>query len=275
MTRQGVHVVKVGGALLDDASSLAAVTAAVASMHRSRPGSVVVVHGGGSAVDRHLARLGMKTQKRDGIRITPPDQMTEIGAVLGGSVNQRLVGALLALGARAVGLSLADGGMTVASPITRLSFDPGCVGEVTHTDPTLLKALLGSGFLPVISSVAMDDEGGLLNVNADDAAAAIASLLGGSGLVFLTDVPGVLDGTGATIDRLDAAQVDALISDGTIRGGMIPKVRGALETASATGVEVVIASWRHPEELAQIANGASVGTRIHATLAPASRGDRS
>ncbi len=268
-------VVKVGGALLDDASALASVTSAIASMHRARPGSVIVVHGGGSAVDRHLSRLGMASTKREGIRVTPPDQMAEIGAVLGGSVNQKLVGALLAHGCRAVGLSLADGHTSIASPTTRLSFDPGCVGEVSEGDATLLRLLLGSGFLPVLSSVGMDAQGGLMNINADDAAAAMASLVGARALLFLSDVDGVLDGDGRTIGTLDATAIDALVTNGTIRGGMIPKVRGALETATSTGVCVIIASWKRADALVRLSRGEPVGTRIVAVGTPTSAGAHS
>lgn len=258
----GPVIIKVGGALLDDAKSLAAVLDAAARMHSARPGSVVIVHGGGCAVDRHLAQLSMATQKRDGIRITPVDQMVQIGAVLGGIVNQRIVGALLAKGSRAVGISLADGFLTSAAKATHYSFDPGQVGTVHGGDPGLIDSLTGSGYLPVISSVAMDAHGELLNINADDAAAAIARIVGASALLLLTDVPGVLDGEGLVIPDIDPARAEELIASGTLSGGMIPKIRSALATAAATGVPVVIAGWRDAAALAKLSSGQRVGTAV-------------
>lgn len=255
-------VVKLGGALLDDARALSATIAAVSSLHHRKPGSVIIAHGGGSTVDRHLARLGMKSEKRDGIRITPPDQMAEISAVLNGQVNATLVAQLLAQGCSAVGLSLADGFTTTASVATHYPFDPGCVGEITNGNARLLDTLLGAGFLPVLSSVAVDGDGHLLNVNADDAAAALAKLVRATGLVFLTDVPGVRDGSGAVIEELNRASAEQLILDGTIRAGMIPKVRSAIAAAEATGISVIIASWNEPNLLDRIASGERVGSTI-------------
>lgn len=255
-------VVKLGGALLDHPAAFAAVVDTAAAMHATRKGSVVIVHGGGNAVDRQLTRAGFTTTKREGIRITPPDQMTHIASTLGGEVNQRIVGALLARGADAVGLSLADGHTAHADKATRLGFDAGRVGEIDGGNPRLLRLLLGGGFLPVISSIAMDENGELLNVNADDAAAAIASIAGASSLLFLTDVSGVLDAQGQLIASLTQVQAQALIEDGTLHGGMVPKIRSALETAQSTGIPVMIAGWRDPEVLARIAGGAPAGTVV-------------
>ncbi len=257
-------VVKLGGALMDDAAALTTVCAAIAGMHAHDQRSVVVVHGGGSAVDRQLAALGMATERREGIRITPPDQMLQIAGVLGGHVNAQLVASLMSQGSRACGLRLSDAGVARCRVTRRYSFDPGCVGEVHGGDPRAVHALLDLGVLPVFSSIGTDDDGTLLNVNADDAAAAIAKILGARGLVFLTDVSGVQDASGALLPELAPAAVEALIADGTIRGGMIPKVRGALDTATAIGAPVTIASWLHPERLVSLARGESVGTRIHA-----------
>ena len=257
-------VIKLGGALMDSAPALDAVCRQVAGMHAMQPGSVVVVHGGGKAVDRQLAALGMPTERRDGIRITPPEQVLQISGVLSGQVNALLVGSMIAAGARACGLRLADAGLARCSRATHLGFDAGCVGTVTGGDPTALRALLACGVLPVISSIGTGESGELLNVNADDAAAAVASILGARGLVFLTDVPGVLDGTRALIPSLDAPGIERLITDGTISGGMIPKVRSALETAAATGVPVTIAGWADPASLTNLLTGGVAGTRITA-----------
>lgn len=262
MIQRSLFVVKLGGALLDDSAALSATIDSICALHTARPGSVIVVHGGGSSVDRHLARLGMPTEKRDGIRLTPPDQMIEISAVLSGRVNATIVAELLARGSSAVGLSLADGFLTSAITTTRYPFNPGRVGEVVGGDAKLVHTLLNAGFLPIISSVAVDAGGDLLNVNADDAAAAIARIVGATRLIFLTDVSGVLDQDGALISKITAPEVATLIEQGVIYGGMIPKINNALATATETGVCVVIAGWRDKNILARLADGESVGSTI-------------
>ncbi len=268
MTQRTLFVVKLGGALLDDASALAATIKSVCDLHITHPGSVVVVHGGASAVDRHLARLNMPTQKREGIRLTPSDQMIEISAVLNGRVNCTIVAGLIARGSRAVGLSLADGFTASAEKTTRYSFDPGCVGEIVGGDPKLLHMLLENGFLPVISSVAVDCDGELLNVNADDAASAVARIVGATRLVFLTDVPGVLDGSGQLVPNLTISLASKLIDDGVIHGGMIPKVRSAIDSADAIGIPVVIAGWAEPDILTRIADGEPIGSTLSPPIKP-------
>ena len=262
MIQCSLFVVKLGGALLDDSAALSATIDSICALHTARPGSVIVVHGGGSSVDRYLARLGMPTEKRDGIRLTPPDQMIEISAVLSGRVNATIVAELLARGSSAVGLSLADGFLTSSITTTRYSFNPGRVGEVVSGDAKLVHTLLHAGFLPIISSVAVDAGGDLLNVNADDAAAAIARIVGATRLIFLTDVSGVLDQDGALISKITAPEVATLIEQGVIYGGMIPKINNALATATETGVCVVIAGWRDKNILARLADGESVGSTI-------------
>lgn len=262
MIQRSLFVVKLGGALLDDSAALSATIDSICALHTARPGSVIVVHGGGSSVDRHLARLGMPTEKRDGIRLTPPDQMIEISAVLSGRVNATIVAELLARGSSAVGLSLADGFLTSSITTTRYPFNPGRVGEVVSGDAKLVHTLLNAGFLPIISSVAVDAGGDLLNVNADDAAAAIARIVGATRLIFLTDVSGVLDQDGALISKITAPEVATLIEQGVIYGGMIPKINNALATATETGVCVVIAGWRDKNILARLADGESVGSTI-------------
>lgn len=260
MIHPSLLIVKLGGALLDDATALAATIDSIADLHRARPGSVAVVHGGGISVDRHLSRIGMRTEKRDGIRITPPEQMIEIASVLNGQVNTAIVAALLSRGAAAVGLSIADGFTTNTGATTRHAFDPGCVGEIRSGHPRLIRVLLQSHFLPVISSVAVGADGTLLNVNADDAAAGIAKICAADRLVFLTDVSGVLDHDGALIDTIDSSRAAELIESGVISGGMIPKVNNALATAADIGVAVVIAGWRDRDVLTRIASGERIAS---------------
>jgi len=262
---RGPLVVKLGGAALDDPAAAPWVWSAIARMHEAHSrdgGGVVLVHGGGKAVDRMLDRLGMPTERRDGIRLTPADQIDPIVGVLAGSMNKSLVGWLQRHGTRSVGLCLGDGGLCAVRTTQRYAFDAGRVGEVIGGDPHLVKALLCAGLLPVISSIGLDVDGTALNVNADEAAAGIAKVVDASGLILLTDVAGVLDRTGTLIPRLDAAQVEAAIADGTIAGGMIPKVRGALEAAQSCGAPVTIAGWNRAEDLDALALGGTAGTTI-------------
>ena len=261
-------VVKIGGATLEAQREHPTLWRALLAMHERHAGGVVLVHGGGKAVDRLLDKLGMKTERREGIRITPPEQMDVIAGVLAGSVNKSLVGAINAAGAgraRAVGLCLGDGTGIRTRRTTKLGFDPGCVGEV-DTDAAqpstgLLRELLRLKFLPVVACIGIDDTGGLLNINGDDAAAGIARVLGASALVLLTDVPGVKGADDKVVPELSAAQAASLIKDGVISGGMVPKVRSALETAGATGAPVVILSGE-PAHFEAYLRGEPVGTRI-------------
>jgi acetylglutamate kinase len=252
-------VVKLGGALLDRPESAQPFFAALARLHRERSEGVVVVHGGGAAVDRHLTALGYASERREGIRLTPPEQIDAIAGVLAGSMNKRLVGLLRSLGLPAVGLCLGEAGVVECRKTTAFAFDPGRVGEVCGGRPRLVEVLLAEGFLPVLSSIGLDDEGGLLNVNADDAAAGLARVLEARELVLLTDVPGVLGPDGSLLPRLDAARIAEGIEEGWIAGGMIAKVRGALAAAQAARVPVRIASWSDPAALLALVEGRGDG----------------
>jgi acetylglutamate kinase len=262
-------LIKLGGAAVDEAVAHPALFTALAGLHRDLAGGLVLVHGGGAAVDRRLDRLGLASEKRQGIRITPPDQIDEVVATLAGLVNKRLVGLLRRAGVRAVGLCLGDGGTARCTTARQYDFDPGRVGEVAGIDAQLLDTLLDAGFLPVVCSIGLDDDGAALNINADDAAAALAAHLRTAGLVLLTDEPGVRGGDGVVLDELNEEQVERLIGSGGIFGGMIPKVRSALHVAAAAGAPVTIASWSDPAVIRRLARGEPVGTRIIAGSAAA------
>jgi len=253
-------VVKVGGAAVDDPSD--ALWSAIAQLHRDHPGGVVLVHGGGALVDRRLERLGMASQRREGIRITPPEQMDEVVAGLAGCANTAVVGSLQRHGARAVGLTLGDGGTIRCAKSMRYAFEPGRVGDASPGDASLLDTLLRARFLPVLSSIGLDEHGAPLNVNADEAAAAVGALVRASALVLLTDVPGVLDADNRLIDELAPDTVELLIARGIISGGMIVKARSAARTACDTGIPVVVASWRSPHDLPRLARSGAAGTRF-------------
>ncbi len=263
-TANGPLVVKIGGALLESAGEHGEAFSGLVALHAAERthgrAGIVLVHGGGAQVDRQLKLVGIETPRIEGIRVTTPEAIDQVVGVLAGSAHVRLLGILAARGARVVGLTLSDGGLCRCRHTTKFAFDAGEVGEITDGDGTVAHTLLAAGFMPVVNSIGLSPAGEPLNVNADEAACAIARIVGASGIVLLTDVEGVLDARKQLIRDLDAARIEALIVDGTISGGMIPKVKSALEAAANAGCPATIASWRDP---AAIATGGT-GTRIHA-----------
>lgn len=266
-------VIKIGGSTLEDIGALSGLWRAVGEVARRTP--LVLVHGGGKAVDALVGRLGLPVERREGLRVTPADQIGLIAGVLAGDVNKRLVGAINAAGGRSVGLCLGDGGMVECARLTRsasgAALDLGRVGEVTGGRAELARTLLDAGYLPVVSSIGIDGTGGLLNVNADDAAAALARALGATHLVLLTDVPGVKGADGRVVPTLGAGEAERLIAAGVIAGGMAVKVRSALAAAAGLpggegtgGGRVVIMSGERADDLAAYLAGSPVGTTVTA-----------
>lgn len=244
-------VVKVSGGAVDAPQEHRALWETLA---RAAPrADLVLVHGGGRAVDAMLDRLGMVSERVEGLRRTPTEQMGVVAGVLSGTMNKALVSALLGAGCAGVGLSLADGGMVDARILGDGSL--GRVGEVVGGRAGLLRTLLDAGYVPVLSSIARADDGGLVNVNADDAAAGVAAILGARGLVLLSDVAGVRDARGNVIAELDETSCERLIADGVVRDGMIAKVRAALRASSTSGASVLIASYLDHGALAALLDG--------------------
>jgi len=261
----GPLLVKIGGAAIDQADEHPGLFQAMCDLHRAartEGDGVVLIHGGGKAVDRRLERLGLVSERRDGIRITPPEHIDEVVAGLAGSVNKELVGRIQRCGVPAVGLCLGDGFTAKSFKATGYMFDPGCVGEIRGGDPRLIQLLLTAGFMPVLSSIGLDEHGQPLNINADDAAAGLACLLECRGLILLTDVAGVLDSSGRIIDEMTLDDAERRIASGEIRGGMIPKVRGAVQAAQASRAPVTITSWNDPGALLRLGRGEMAGTRV-------------
>src|SRR5262245_10706547 len=189
---------------------------------------VVVVHGGGAQIGQMLGRLGIQTRFAQGMRITDEATMEVVEMVLGGAINKELVRVIQRRGGRAVGLTGKDGGLATAVRVTPFEgIDLGLVGEVTSVDGGVIERLLGD-FIPVIAPIAQTRDGETLNVNADPFAARLATALAAEKLVLLTDVPGVKAKDGSLYGSLTAPQAQALIADGTVTGGMIPKVESAL-----------------------------------------------
>jgi acetylglutamate kinase len=270
MTKHGASpiVIKIGGTAHEASEGAGPLWDAVAHLAKL-PGGVIVVHGGKDAIDRQLALAGKPVERVQGLRVTPADQIGHVEAALAGVVNGALVRALCARGARAVGLTLCDGAMATASRLRPGGVDIGHVGEVVSGDPTVVRTLLGAGFVPVVASIATGPAGEALNVNADDAAAAVAGMVGARRLVLLTGVAGVLDAGGAVVGEISGAEAEAMIADGRIVDGMIPKVRAALAAARLAECPVTIGGWSTPAERRALASGERFGTTIDATMKPA------
>ena len=234
----------------------------------------VVVHGGGPQIATMLKRLGIQSEFAAGLRITDAATIEIVEMVLAGSINKQLVGYINEAGGKAVGLCGKDGNMVVARKLTRTVIDPdsaieqvidlGYVGEPEKVDTMVLNQILGRELIPVLAPVAAAANGGTFNVNADTFAGAIAGALKAKRLLLLTDVPGVLDKSKQLIKELSVDEARRLIADGTISGGMIPKVETCIE-ALDHGVEgVVILDGKVPHAvLLELFTELGSGTLIH------------
>jgi acetylglutamate kinase len=193
----------------------------------------VIVHGGGPQIGRTLERLGVKSTFVDGLRVTDDQTMDVVEMVLGGTVNREIVALIQQAGGRAIGLTGNDGDMIRVSRRTSPDRDLGRVGRVRGVDPAPITAVADAGYVPVIAPIGVDDDGVTHNVNGDEAAGAVAQALHAEKLILLTDVEGVLDSNGVLIPQLTIPEARKHIAEGTIRGGMIPKIEcciGALES---------------------------------------------
>jgi acetylglutamate kinase len=234
----------------------------------------IVVHGGGPQIEAMLKKVGVESQYAAGLRITDAKTLEIVEMVLAGSINKQMVGYINEAGGKAIGLCGKDGNMVVARKLTRTVIDPdsaiekvidlGYVGEPDKVDTTVLTQILGRELIPVLAPVAAAANGGTFNVNADTFAGAIAGALKAKRLLLLTDVPGVLDKSKQLIKELSVDEARRLIADGTISGGMIPKVETCIE-ALDQGVEgVVILDGKVPHAvLLELFTELGSGTLIH------------
>ena len=258
-------VVKLGGRALEAPGALAecavALREAAAAGASARP--TLVIHGGGAEVTAWCARAGLEPRFADGLRVTDAPTLEIAAAVLGGIANKRLVAALRARGIDAVGLSALDGGTVRAQRHTN-NATLGEVGEVATVDVSLLALLLASGRMPVLASLGDDGTGALLNLNADDVAAAVAAALPADDLLLLSDTPGLKLG-GEVVRSLDSAALVQALDHPDVTGGMRPKLRAA-QLALAAGVRRVhIAAWQGPGTIAAVLAGTGVATTFHGT----------
>jgi len=233
----------------------------------------VIVHGGGPQIGRMLERLGIASRFEDGLRVTCAQTVEVAEMVLSGSINKQVVACIQEMGGKAVGISGKDGNLCLARKLKRKKTDPvsgiervidlGFVGEPVRIDTDILDTLIASHAIPVIAPIGVSPEGETLNINADTFAGAIAKAVQAKRLLLLTDVEGVLDPDGNLIPELTPQDVDRLIEEGVITGGMIPKVRSSVEVIKG-GVEgVVILDGRVPHAvLLELFTPHGVGTRI-------------
>jgi acetylglutamate kinase len=205
----------------------------------------VVVHGGGPQIENALKRLGKAGSFIQGMRVTDAETMEVVQWVLGGEVQQDIVGLINQAGGKAVGLTGRDGAMIRARKLKmvdnkdpQIEYDIGQVGDIVSIDPSVVKALQDDEFIPVISPIGFGEDNESYNINADVVAAKLATVLQAEKLMMLTNITGVLNKDGELLTELSARQIDALFADGTISGGMLPKISGALDAAKS-GVKAV------------------------------------
>ena len=267
-------VVKFGGHAMGEADYVSAFAADIALLDQvgARP---VVVHGGGPQIGAMLKKLEIESQFVDGLRVTDEATISVVEMVLAGGINKALVAAIARAGGRAVGISGKDGGLitarklmatakTAGSPIEE-AIDLGFVGEPDHVDTRVLDALNAANLIPVVAPVGSDAAGETYNINADTAAGAIAAALGATRMLMLTDVAGVLDKSGTLITDLTVSQAEALIRDGTVSGGMIPKVETCINAVLGGAEAAVIMDGRAPHALlVELFTEHGMGTMIRA-----------
>ncbi|EAQ97655.1 acetylglutamate kinase [Congregibacter litoralis] len=233
----------------------------------------VVVHGGGPQIGELLKKLSIESEFIDGMRVTDAQTMDVVEMVLGGSVNKEIVSSISRNGGKAIGVSGKDGRLIRAQRmhVTRQSpgmdaaeiIDIGQVGEVRQIDREILDVILDSNFIPVIAPVGSDDEGNTYNINADLVAGKIAQVMQAEKLMLLTNVEGLLDANGAVLTGLSTAKVDELIADGTVHGGMLPKIGCALDAVKSGVASAHIVDGRVPHAvLLEIFTDEGMGTKI-------------
>jgi acetylglutamate kinase len=268
-----IVVVKYGGHAMGDEASAKSFARDIVLMEQTAI-NPVVVHGGGPQIGEMLKRLGIKSEFAAGLRVTDKATMDVVEMVLAGAINKEIVGYINAAGGRAVGLCGKDGNMVTARKVTRTVADPGSnmekvvdlgfVGEPEKVDTTVLTQILGRELIPVLAPIATSADGATYNVNADTFAGAIAGALKAKRLLLLTDVPGVLDKSKQLIKELSVDDARRLIADGTISGGMIPKVETCMYALEA-GVEgvVIVDGKQEHAVLIELLTDAGAGTLMH------------
>ena len=267
-------VVKYGGHAMGD-DALAHDFAQDVTLLKAVGINPVVVHGGGPQIGAMLGRLGVKSEFVDGLRVTDAATAQVAEMVLAGSINKEIVALIQKAGGRAVGISGKDAGLVTARKLERTAIDPdsnierfidlGFVGEPARVDRAILDTLAHADAIPVVAPVAVGEDGHTYNINADTMAGAIAVALGAARLLLLTDVPGVLNRHGHLLTELEPADIAALVADGTISGGMIPKVETCVQAVTGgVGAAVIIDGRVSHGMLLEIFTRQGAGTLVRA-----------
>ncbi|WP_277870351.1 acetylglutamate kinase [Candidatus Pantoea edessiphila] len=252
-------VVKLGGSILEKEIALNNLFKTIVSYRKIANRCITIIHGGGSIIDNLMNKLSLKSIKKNGLRITPSDQIDIVIAALAGIANKKLLALAKKIGINAVSLCLGDGHI-----VNTIQFNKnlGHVGNAFIGKPKLLNILFDNDYVPIISSIGIDNKGILLNINADEAATALALTLNAD-LVLLSDVHGIINNEGNTIAEINTYEAEKLISENIIQNGMIIKVRAALTAARTLNRPVNIASWEQADQLINLFNGCySVGTKV-------------
>jgi acetylglutamate kinase len=253
--------VKLGGELLEDVDAVARAAESIVRMAARMP--LVVVHGGGRAIDGELRARGLAPKFVDGLRITDAATLDVVVSVLAGRTNTLLVAAIGAAGGRAVGLTGADGAIGLSARAGALEtmagarVDLGLVGEPCGTEPRLVAQLVALGYVPVICSIGVAADGALLNINADTLAAHLAAAIGAQALIVAGTTAGVLDTHGQTIEELTPREIDAMAESGAAHSGMIAKLNACRRASSAGVARVSIVNGRSGVDFTE-----APGTRI-------------
>ncbi|MDQ1301301.1 MAG: Acetylglutamate kinase [Chloroflexota bacterium] len=237
ITDKPILILKIGGNQVEDEAFLAGFVTAVKGLLAEH--AVAVVHGGGKEITDLHSQLGVGFETVEGLRATSPESMKLVEMVLNGTVNTRLVRWLVNSGVAALGLSGVDMGLVRTTPMMVRGKSLGLVGQVGPVNGGALRQLLNLGLTPVISPVSLGEDGRAYNVNADHVAAGVAQAVAASKLIFVSNVPGV-QVAGRTLRALSLAQIEGLIADGHITGGMIPKVRSATDAVERGVLQAVI-----------------------------------
>ncbi len=251
-------LIKLGGTLLDAAESRHRLAAEISSAV-GQGLEAVVVHGGGKQMTRYLTDHGIESRFINGLRVTTPEVLDAVVKVLAGAVNQELVSAFIACGARAVGLSGMDALLTEAR---QMSEELGWVGKPVRSDARLLNTLLDAGYLPVIACLAGNRQGQFFNVNADQMAVSVAGALRADKLLFLTDVDGVRGENNVVHSTLNSDQCRQLIESGVATGGMRAKLEAAVNALQTGTAEVIIAPGATAGIVDRLLAGDAIGTRL-------------
>ncbi|MGG1877311.1 acetylglutamate kinase [Paenibacillus sp. 7541] len=224
----------------------------------------VIVHGGGPAISGNLEKLGIETEFVNGLRKTTEEVLDVVEMVLAGTINKQIVRRIQRAGGQAIGLSGSDGALIQAKPVTNHA-EVGYVGDVTDVKSPILTGMMDMGYIPVVAPIGVDAAGQRYNINADTAAGAVASHLGVQQMIVVTDVPGILKGSGSekrVLPSVTVQQIEDMIGTGEIYGGMIPKVRAAISCIHGQVREVVIVDGSEPNVLSRVLAGEKLGTRI-------------